>query len=172
MIVRRRDGGMKATANAGHARLSAFGKNEVAKSMFGKGRAFVGAYILLRQHNQAEPTEYVALQNLCQGVEVTVKSLLLFKDYDRFQPLFGKPKGYGHDLPRLVKAALEEYSMHPLSRKSMTQFQLLNEFYSNHRLRYGNGVDLLIDPNSIERNRVVKLLARVIKIVLKVQKKV
>jgi hypothetical protein len=62
--------------------LSNAGKQEIAKSMFHKGCAFLGAYVLLRQNDKSEPTEYVALQNLCQSVEVILKSLLLFKDYD------------------------------------------------------------------------------------------
>ncbi len=151
---------------SGNANLSTAGKREIAKSMFGKGCAFLGAYILLRQNDKSEPTEYVALQNLCQSVEVILKSLLLFKDYDSFQPQFGKRDGFGHDILKLANAVIQEYSLHPLSKKSATQLQQLNKFYSSHRLRYGNGVDLFIAPQTIQRKRVVRLLASTIKITL------
>jgi hypothetical protein len=153
-------------ASSRNTSLSNVGKREIAKSMFGKGCAFLGAYILLRQKDKSEPTEYVALQNLCQSVEVVLKSLLLLKDYDAFQPQFGNKNGFGHDLMKLANAVNREYSRHSLSKKSATQLELLNKFYSSHRLRYGNGLDLFIAPETIERKRVVRLLAHVIKIAL------
>jgi hypothetical protein len=161
-----RGGGGELVASSGNANLSTAGKREIAKSMFGKGCAFLGAYILLRQADQSEPTEYVALQNLCQSVEVVLKSLFLFKNYDAFRPQFGKRNGFGHDLIKLANAVIHEYSRHSLSIKSAKQLQQLSEFYANHRLRYGNGLDLFRAPQSIERKRVVRLLAHVIKITL------
>jgi hypothetical protein len=77
----------------GQLGLSLAGKHEIAKSMFGKGCVFFGAYELLRQYDSSEATEYVALQNLCQSVEVTLKAILLFADYIKYQPLFGSQKG-------------------------------------------------------------------------------
>lgn len=53
----------------GHAQLTAHGKRLVASSMFAKGKAFLGAAILLRQKGGYE---FVVLHLLCQGIEVTL----------------------------------------------------------------------------------------------------
>ncbi len=151
---------------AGTATLTKNGKREIAASMFRKGCAFLGAYILLLRQDQSEPTEYVALHNLCQAVELILKSLLLFKDYDKFQPNLAKKNVFGHDLLKLVEAVTKAYSFHALSTKSSEELSELNKFYGSHRLRYGTGVDLFIAPHTIKRKRVVRLLARVIKISL------
>lgn len=132
--------------------------------MFRKGCAFFAAYILLLRQDQSEPTEYVALHNLCQAVELISKSLLLFKDYDQFQPTL-KNK-FGHDLLKLVEVVSKEYSFRGLSTKSTEELRDLNNFYGSHRLRYGTGLDLFIAPQSIRRSRVVRLLARVVKLAL------
>lgn len=151
---------MNLVAVAGDGGLTLHGKQAIAKSMLHKGFAFFGSYILLRQNNQSEPTEYVALHNLCQAIELILKSLLLIKDYDLFQP---KLKKIGHNLPDLAKIVTKEYSRRKLSLKTMSQLTQLNELYRNNRLRYGNGLDLLIAPHSIERKRIVRLLAHVVK---------
>src|SRR4051794_37682522 len=91
----------------GHGVLTLVGKQEGALSMFNKGRAFMGAAFLLAQaaKNQGDPeyADYVALQNLCQSVEVTLKGLLLLKDYDNYKP---RLKKIGHDLTRTAKKAI------------------------------------------------------------------
>jgi hypothetical protein len=51
-----------------------------------------------------------------------------------------------------------------LSTKSVNQLFVLEKFYDKHRLRYGTGLDIFISPQSIERRRVVRLLAKVIKL--------
>jgi hypothetical protein len=85
---------------AGTARLTPHGKSLVASSMFRKGCSFIASYFLLLERDKSEPTEYVALHNLCQGVELILKSTLLLKDHDKFQPqLRGK---FGHDLMKRV----------------------------------------------------------------------
>ncbi len=147
---------------SGTGNLTENGKREVARSMFGKGCAFLAAYILLRQNDQSEATEYVALQNLCQGAEVTLKSILLFKNYDKFRPQFGKRNGLGHDLVKLANSAVKECALHDLSVQSTRELRLLNNFYGSHRLRYGTGLDLFVTPHSIARRRVVRLLYRMI----------
>ena len=132
--------------------------------MFGKGCAFFAGYILLRKASKSEPTEYVALQNLGQSVEIILKSLLLIKDYDKYKPLFGKKNGFGHDLSKLSYEVNKVYRKSPLSRQSVSQIQLFNKFYCSHRLRYGTGVDLFISPSLISRTRIVRLLGNIIKI--------
>jgi len=75
------------------------GKRVVAESMYAKGKSFIGAALLLRQW---EGYEYVVLYLLCQGIEITLKGLLLMKDYDRYK---GKLKPvFGHNIKELVTA--------------------------------------------------------------------
>ncbi len=155
---------MSTTKATGRGGLSVHGKEHVARSMFGKGSAFFMSYLLLRQHSKSEPTEYVALHNLCQSVELILKSLLLFKNYDKFRPQLAKKKSFGHDLVKLASVVSDEYSFHKLSRKSAKQLQELSKLYGSHRLRYGTGLDLFIAPATIERARIVRLLAKVIRI--------
>ena len=57
---------------AGTAHLSTHGKRVVAESMYAKGKAFLGAAILLRSKNGHE---YVVLHLLCHGIEITLKGL-------------------------------------------------------------------------------------------------
>ena len=132
--------------------------------MFGKGCAFSASYVLLLKADRSEFTEYVALHNLCQGIEIVLKSCLLFRDFDRFKPHFGKRGGYDHDLVKLTDDTLNVFSLHKISDKSFKELKQLNEFYRNHHLRYGSGIDLFIAPNSIERLRIFRLLKRVIKL--------
>jgi hypothetical protein len=149
---------------SGTAKLTRHGKLAIAQSMFGKGCAFSASYVLLLKVDRSEPTEYVALHNLCQSIEIVLKSCLLFRDYDRFKPHFGKRGGYNHDLIKLSNDTLSEFSLHKISDKSSQELKQLNDFYRNHHLRYGSGVDLFIAPSNIERLRIFRLLKRVIKL--------
>jgi len=76
--------------------------------MYVKGKNFLGAAILLRQKGGYE---YVVLHLMCQGVEVTLKALLLLKNYKRYEP---KLKKYGHRLMPLVADVLAEFELRPL----------------------------------------------------------
>src|SRR3989442_9256752 len=73
-----------ATINAkGVARLSVHGKRLVAESMYAKGKAFLGAAVLLRQKGGYG---YVVLYLSFQGMEGEVKGPLLSVYYHQFQP--------------------------------------------------------------------------------------
>lgn len=55
-----------------------------AGSMYLNGKAFIGEAILTSRQGSSEQTDYVVLHLLCQGIECTLKGLLLLRDYDRF----------------------------------------------------------------------------------------
>jgi hypothetical protein len=145
----------------GTARLSLWGKHEVAKSMFEKGVAFFHTYQLLQKEDLSEPAEWVSLHNLCQGVEVTLKSLLLFSDFDKYRPML--KDAFGHDLGRLFDGAILEYKLHGLSNSSKQEIAELSKFYRCNTMRYGTGMDFFIIPNGVKRERVVRLMAQIIK---------
>jgi hypothetical protein len=149
-------------SSTGRGGLTQAGKKEIAQSMFDKGCAFVGAYILLRQNDKSEPTEYVALHNLCQGFEIVLKSVLLMKNYERWQPRLKTQ--IGHDLLKLANTVVGELNLRGLTAKSKSEVQELTKFYQQNRLRYGSGLDLFIDPKTISRRRTVRLLLLIIKL--------
>jgi hypothetical protein len=127
--------------------------------MYVKGRSFVKAATLLREENGYE---YVVLHLLCQGVEVTLKALLLFKDYNHFKPQLRKP--IGHDLEAVVAAVQAAYELRPMRSKLASELNRLNVLYRQHLLRYGNGFDILVDPRTIESARVLRRIRAVIRI--------
>lgn len=120
----------------------------VAESMYVKGKAFLGAAVLLRQKGGYE---FVVLHLLCQGIEVVLKGLLLAIDYDKFKP---KLKNFGHDLLKLTDAATSAAGIPALRPRVRSEMESLNQLYSRHLLRYGSGYDILVDPKTI-RNRLV-----------------
>ncbi len=67
---------------SGIGRLTIHGKRMVAELMYAKGKSFIGAVLLLRQR---QGYEYVVLHLFCQGIEITLKGLLLIKDYDKYK---------------------------------------------------------------------------------------
>jgi len=129
-------------SSAGH--LADPGKRMVAESMYAKGKSFLGAAVLLRRHGG---DEYVVLHLICQGVEITLKALLLFKDYDHYWPRLRRP--LGHNLIRIVTTASKESGLPPVSKDLATELEALNLLYSNHWLRYGTFRDILGRPDTI-----------------------
>jgi hypothetical protein len=77
-------------------RLTSYPKRIVARSWYTRGKSFLGAAVLLQQHGGHGD---VVLHLLCQGIEILLKSLLLFIDYDAHKP---KLKKYRHDLAPLA----------------------------------------------------------------------
>jgi hypothetical protein len=80
----------------------------MAEQLYGKGKNFIGAARLLRQ---CGGDEYVVLHLLCQGLEITLKALLLLRNFANYRP---RLRNYGHDLMRLASDALKEFKLHPL----------------------------------------------------------
>ena len=142
----------------GTGRPSTHGKRELAKSMYLRGKSFLGAALLLRN---AGGYEYVVLHLLCQGVEVVVKALLLFHDYDTYKPQLKK---FGHDLAKLVDEALRLFKLRPLEANLEGQLNKLNDLYTQHLLRYASSVDILIDASTIPSDLVLKKSVAVIRL--------
>src|SRR6266852_9474760 len=118
---------------SGTAHLSIHGKWVVAESMYAKGKSFLAAAVLLRQRGGYE---YVVLHLICQGIEITLKALLLFRDYDCHKGQLRKP--LDHNLNRIVTAA----SLRPISGALAIELATLNSLYSKHLLRYGTFYDI------------------------------
>ena len=131
----------------------------MALALYRRGKSFIGAAVLLGQ--QAGADRYVVLHLLCQGVEIILKALLLLLDYEKYIKL---QRRYGHDLNRVVAAAIEAFGLHPMRPKLAQEIQALNNFYSQHLLRYDGLHDILIDPSSIESNRMFRRIAAVLRI--------
>ncbi len=144
---------------SGRAGLTIAGKRSVAHSWYLKGRSFIGAGLLLRKHGGDES---VTLHLLCQGIEVTLKALLLYSDYDLFKPKMRRP--LGHDLVLLAETAMKHFGFNHLSDARRSELAELNNFYSNQLLRYGSVVDLLIAPSTIPHSHVLKGMRTVFKL--------
>ena len=69
--------GVRVVSVRGTATLASAGKRAIANSMYSKGKAFLGAAILLSKQPKSEATDYVFLYLMCQSVEVVLKGLLL-----------------------------------------------------------------------------------------------
>jgi hypothetical protein len=141
---------------SGTAHLSMHGKWVVAESMYAKGKNFLAAAILLRQSGGYE---YVVLHLICQGIEITLKALLLFKDYDRYKGQLRKP--LDHNLNKIVAAATMEFSLRPISGILAIELATLNSLYSKHLLRYGTVHDILVNPQTIAGDLTLHRMAAV-----------
>lgn len=144
-------------AATGH--LTVHGKRVVAESMCAKGKAFLGAAILLRRHSGYE---FVVLHLICQGIEILLKGLLLVADYDEYKP---KLKKLGHNLVRIVEEALQAADAKPLRPELQAELDKLNKLYSQHLLRYGSGYDILVDPTTIPSKRVLRRVAALLRLI-------
>jgi hypothetical protein len=142
--------------------LSRYGKRAIAASMYGKGKAFIAAAILLGRQSNSESTDYVVLHLLCHGIEVTLKGLLLLCDYDRFIARLHKP--LGHNLFKVAKEASTAYGLKPPRRDLDGELRALSSLYSKHLLRYGSGYDISVDPRTIPRERVFRRLGALIRL--------
>jgi hypothetical protein len=149
----------KIVLSAGSAHLTAHSKRLVAASMYAKGKAFIGASILLRQK---KGYEFVVLHLICQGIEVVLKGLLLGIDYHKYKP---ELKKLGHNLVRITDTASRAAGLKPLSKSDRSELEGLNRLYSRHLLRYGSGYDILVDPTTIPCNRVLRHTAALLRLV-------
>jgi hypothetical protein len=142
--------------------LAQGGKRRVALSMYLKGKAFVGAAILLDRHAESEQSDYVVLHLLCQGIEVILKGLLLFNDYDRYIDKLRRP--LGHKLPKIAMEVSNAYGLNAMRAALASEMRTLHDFYSNNLLRYGRVSDIFIDPRTISRTTVFCRLAATIRL--------
>jgi len=153
---------IQGTLIKGHASLTSSGKQRVAISMYEKGTAFIGAYFLLHRTDGSESVDYVALHNLCQGIEIALKGLLLLSNYDLYKP---RLKLIGHDLNTVVSNCLETYGLKPMSADVGVELHALSNLYSKQLLRYGSGYDILVDPRTIQRDRVLRRIGAAVRLV-------
>ena len=147
------------TATGG--RLTNYGKRMVAASMYAKGKYFLGAAMLLRINGGYE---YVVLHLLCQGIEITLKALLLFADYDAYKPKLRKYGRNGHDFSLTAIDALSAFCLSPLRSPLKEELQALSSLYSRHLLRYGSFHDIIVDPQAITSQRVLRRMAAVLRL--------
>lgn len=133
------------------------GKRLIALSMCEKGKSFMGAALLLRNQGGYE---CVVLHLLCQGIEVLGKGYLLLQNYDKYEPQL---RSIGHNLDKLLREVEQVSGINLRARGVQTEVTELNQLYSQHLLRYGSGMDVLIDPKTISSDRVLRRLAAVLR---------
>lgn len=138
------------------------GKRLAALSMYGKGKAFVAAYLLVTRAASSEHFQYVALHLLAQGIEVTLKAFLLLRDYDKYIGKLRKP--LGHDLVATAEEAIACYGLKPMRTHLKEELQSVSKPYAKHMLRYGNIGDIFIAPCSIQHRRVLRRIAAAIRL--------
>jgi HEPN domain-containing protein len=150
---------MAVISAVGTGRLSTYGKRLVAKAMYHEGKHFLGAALLLRERGGSEA---VVLHLICQGLEITLKGLLLAADYEKFRPRLQRP--LGHNLERLVNEVSQAAGLRQ-QPSVLAELAALNKLYSRHLLRYASGYRLLVDPASIPHRRVLRRFAAAIRLV-------
>jgi hypothetical protein len=134
------------------------GQEMIARSMLDKGRGFAGAALLLRK--QTGPA-FVVLHLLCQGLEIIWKAGLLLRSYKRYKPVL---KVFSHDLTKSGSAFQMEYGL-AIDAPTMKQLRALNQLYKQHWLRYATGYDILVNPRTIESEKVWELLGASIELI-------
>ena len=147
---------------SGPMRLSNHGRKRVALSMYVKGKNFLAAAILLRNHGQPNANEYVVLHLTCQGVENVLKGLLLLRDFKSYYRMLKQP--LGHDLKKLVKTVIKEFHVRTLPKKYMDEINQLSNLYSKHILRYGNGYDILVNPSTIPSELNLRKITAIVRL--------
>lgn len=150
---------MKASVTITKQNATKYGKRLMALALYRRGKSFIGAAVLLGQ--QLGSDRYVVLHLLCQGVEIILKALLLLLDYEKH---IKQQRRHGHDLNRVVTAAIEAFGLNPMRPKLAQEVQTLNNFYTQHLLRYDGLHDILVDPASIESNRIFRRIAAVLRV--------
>lgn len=139
--------------------LSTHGKRMAAESMYEKGKSFIGAALLLRQRRGYE---YVVLHLLCQGMEITLKGLLLMKNYDDYEGKLKHP--FGHNIRALAEAAIIEFDVQPMRPALEAELEMLSTLYSRNRLRYGTVYDVLVNPATISSDLALRRMHAVIRL--------
>jgi len=112
---------------------------------------FLDAALLLRERGGYE---YVVLHLLCQALEIIGKAFLLWRNYEKYAGSLRK--NLGHDLEKLVTTTHGEFGLHEPSGAFSAELKTLNELYKAHRLRYGSGFDILVDPTSMASGAILR----------------
>ncbi len=120
---------------------------------------FAAAAMLLRRNGGSD--DFVVLNLWMQSVEIVAKALLLLRDYESHGP---KLRSYGHDVSKLYRICLKEYSLNPPRKKLTDELSYLGKLYGWNHLRYASHVDIFIAPESVARDRVVRRLMAVLRL--------
>jgi hypothetical protein len=82
-------------------------------------------------------------------MEITLKSFLLYADYDKYINQLHK---IGHDLEKLAGMCSQVFGVKVGRKELLEELSKLNSLYSDHILRYGYSSirDILVDPKTIE----------------------
>lgn len=143
---------------AGPAMLTNHGKDMVTLAMFEKGKAFIGAAVLVDRKNGHRA---VVLHLLCQGIEIILKAILLKVDYARFKPQLRK---LGHNLKRTAREVRSETGLRVFPGAAGIELATLDNYYRQHLLRYASSFDILIDPNTIPSAKALWHTAAIIRL--------
>src|SRR4051794_34061315 len=90
-----------------------------------QGEAESSDTVFLRSKNRHR-YEYVVLHLLCQRIGIILKALLVLADFDKCEP---KLEEYGHDIEKLVRAALSQFHLRQLRRPLTAELRFLDSFY-------------------------------------------
>lgn len=144
----------------GPLRPTRYAKRMIADAMYARGKSFLGAAILLEQKGGHE---YVVLHLFCQGIEITLKALLLFVDFDKYKPQLHNK--YGHKIDKLAADVSIAFALHPLKPALRDELHSLSYFFCKHLLRYAGTQDIFVSPDSIKRDRVFRRIVAVLRMV-------
>lgn len=140
----------------GTAHLTKDGKVLTCRLMYKKGRDFIDAAILLNLKTES----HVYFHLICQGIEIILKSLLLFEDYDKYNTII-KTK-IDHDLLKLYRIWSKATNQNTLDNNFYKELEVLNDLYKHHHLRYHSPIDILIDPKTINDGEMLVQLTKLI----------
>lgn len=137
--------------------LTNYGQRFVAAVMYAKGKAFIGAAVLL---DQKDGHPAVVLHLLCQGIEIILKSMLLRIDYTKYGP---RLKKIGHNLVRVAATVRAASGLHVFSNGALLhELTQANQFYKDQSLRYASKFDINIDPSTIPSKRLLRHITAII----------
>ena len=139
--------------------LTHYSKSLVARAMYEKGKAFLGASILVREH---ACNESARLHLLCQSIELILKGLLMHINYNQYKP---KLRDLGHDLCKISASLQQAAGNRPINEATQIELGELNKLYKKHFLRYGTLLDVLIDFNTVPSSHVLWKLTVIVKYV-------
>jgi hypothetical protein len=128
------------------------GKREIALAMVHRGEQFLGAGVLLKGQGG---NGYVWRHLVCQGAELIMKGSLLLLDYDAFKP---RLRELGHQLLVLADTCTKTFRLSPVSGDLRGELAAVSDLYEHHELRYASGMDILINPESIRVDLILRRL--------------
>ena len=99
---------------------------------------------------------------MCQGIEVVLKALLIYKDKSKYGPKLRRE--YGHDLVKLADEVLRVYKLKPMSQSVRAELVFSSKLYESHFLRYGDARELVFNAGSIQDKHLVPRLVAAMKL--------